>query len=160
MGPPQSLFDEIRRLHGHYCPMSTLGGRLGFAARARLSASGALCAEYFIATCAADGVSVATGCDLADGSLRVTNRGRHALWLTDQSGRGVFAELSDRTLATAGEYRALDQALERDRDNLDSEELARRLAEKEQFLNNLLQRLRQLPDDELIDFDECLPADL
>ena len=158
--PPLTLFDEIRRIHGHYCPMSTLGGRLGFAAKARQTSDAPLRAAYFIATCAVDGIRTATGCELSDGALQVSDRGRHALWLTTADGRGVFAELRESTLSLAGGYRTLDLALERDRPTLAAAELAQRSAEKDAFLDQLLQQLRQLPDDELMRFDDCLPAAL
>lgn len=158
--PPLSLFDEIRRIHGHFCPMSTLGGRLGYAAKARLNSGAPVQAEYFIATCAADGIRVATGCEPANGSFQVSDRDRHALWLTDAAGNGVLAELRDETLTLAGGYRTLDLALERDRPTLSATELIQRSAEKDAFLHQLLQQLRQLPDDELMRFGDCLPATL
>jgi len=158
--PPPELFEEIRRRHGHYCPMSTLGGRLGFAARQRLAPAGELTAVYFSATCAIDGIRVSTGCDPANGTLRVTERNRHALWLATTDGRGVLVELLPAALERAGEYRTLDLALESERAHLSPDLLARRLGEKENFLRALLQQLRSLPDDELLALDDRLPASL
>lgn len=155
--PPAELFSEIRRIHDHYCPMSTLGGRLGFAAWSRLKRRDGLRGVYYIATCAVDGISVATGCDPAAGSLQIEERGLHALWLSGAAGDGVCVRLRPATLTLAGGYRELDLALERDRAGLTPEELAQRSAEKEAFLDDLLLRLRQLPDEELLEFDECPP---
>lgn len=95
------LFLRIRARHGHYCAMSTLGGRLGTAA---LAALGRECAElsaiYFIETCAADGIAEATGC-----ATEVRNEGRHRLELLTVDGRGVAAELTPAALEEAARCR-------------------------------------------------------
>ena len=96
------LFLRIRTRHGHYCAMSTLGGRLGEAALAALGAgSGDLTATYLIETCATDGIAVATGCRAEDGRLLVRNQGRHRLELRGGAGRGVAAELTAAALQLA-----------------------------------------------------------
>ena len=140
--------------------MSTLGGRLGFAAGERLAGQKPLSATYFIATCAVDGISVMTGCNKPDGSLRVVARDRHALWLEDQEGRGIFAELSSNALQLAAVYRALDQALQQEEAALSPDELQQRRIARTQAFEELLQKLRTLPDDQLLDFATALPADL
>ena len=95
------LFSRIRARHGHYCAMSTLGGRLGVAA---LAALGKECAElsaaYLIDTCAADGIAEATGC-----ATEVRNEGRHRLELRTVDGRGVVAELIPAALEEAARCR-------------------------------------------------------
>ena len=154
--PPLQLFAEIYEIHGHRCPMSTLGGRLGFAARERLAGCAPLTATYYIATCAADGISVMTGCQKTDHSLRIVSQDRHALWLQDADGRGVFAELSNQALQLAGEYRTLDQEEAR----RSAEEQQQRQTRKELFLEKLLQKFWTQPDDELMSFATILPADL
>lgn len=158
--PPDQLFAEIYRIHGHRCPMSTLGGRLGFAAQERLGGEQPSAATYYIATCAADGISVMTGCNKADGSLRVVAQDRHALWLEGHDGRGIFAELSGNAMELAGDYRALDQALQQEEAGLSPEELQRRRAAKSQAFEDLLQKFWTLPDEELMNFATELPADL
>jgi formylmethanofuran dehydrogenase subunit E len=148
--PPPELFAEIWRCHGHRCPMSTLGGRLGWAARRRLPA-GDLYGVYCIDTCALDGIRCATGCGEADGTLAVRAEGRHLLRLVErESGAGIVVELRPETLAMAAEYRHLDDALERDRAGLAPEELQRRLREKETFLDGLIGKLCSLADDRLL----------
>lgn len=158
--PPRQLFEEIYRIHGHRCPMSTLGGRLGFAAREELAGREPLAATYYIATCAADGISVMTGCNKADHSLRVIAQERHALWLQDSDGRGLFAELSSQALQLAGAYRALDQALQKEEAYRTKEEKQEQERARELFLDALLQKLWTLPDADLMDFATALPADL
>lgn len=152
--PPFELFAEIYRRHGHRCPMSTLGGRLGFAARRRLPAAlaaGELHAVYHIDTCAVEGIRCATGCGESEETLEVRPEGAHRLTLVERgTGRGVEAVLRSETLALAGTYRQMDEALERERASLEPEELARRQQKQEAFLDGLLERLRTLPDEELL----------
>ncbi len=158
--PPLSLFDEIRRVHGHYCPMSTLGGRMGFAARRRL-APGRLQARYLLRTCAVEGVAVATGCREEDGTLEVREGGRHALIATEiASGCRLEVALRRETLDLAWDYRRLDEALEREREGLPAAELERRSREKDRFLADLLQRLRTLPEADLFVIREFRDEDL
>jgi formylmethanofuran dehydrogenase subunit E len=91
------LFLRIRARHGHYCPMSTLGGRLGVAALELLGEGvGALVATYHIDTCAADGIAEATGC-----LPKVKAEGRHRLELRAGEGCGVAAELTAAALERA-----------------------------------------------------------
>jgi formylmethanofuran dehydrogenase subunit E len=95
------LFLQIGARHGHYCAMSTLGGRLGTAALAALGVEAEeLTATYFIDTCAADGIAVATGCVPA-----VKAEGRHRLELRSADGRGVAAELTAAALERAAACR-------------------------------------------------------
>jgi formylmethanofuran dehydrogenase subunit E len=158
--PPHQLFAEIYRIHGHRCPMSTLGGRLGFAARQKFTGRLPLRATYFIDTCAADGISVMTGCSKAAGTLRIVVREQHALWLQDDAGCGLFAELSPQALQLAGTYRTLDLAFQKDEVCLAKAERQQRLTAKEHLLEELLQKLWILPDEELMSFATALPADL
>ena len=158
--PSDALFVEIYRIHGHRCPMSTLGGRLGFAARQRLAGQEPWTATYYIATCAADGISVMTGCEKSDHSLRIVALERHALWLQGHDGHGVFAELSDKALQLAGDYRILDQSLQKEEARLPPDELRQRQEAKMQAFEELLHKLRTLADDELMTFATELPADL
>lgn len=151
--PPFEIFAEIYRRHGHRCPMSTLGGRLGWAARRRLPEvpEAELHAVYRIDTCAVEGIRCTTGCEEASGTLEVRSKGEHRLTLVERrSGRGVEAVLRPEALSRAGEYRRLDEALERERPGLDPAGLDRRLREKEVFLDALLEDLRTLPDEELL----------
>jgi formylmethanofuran dehydrogenase subunit E len=100
------LFLRIRARHGHYCPMSTLGGRLGMAALQALGeGTGEMTATYFIDTCAADGVAMATGCLQEEGRLTVRNEGCHRLELCAADGRGVAAELTATALEQAAACR-------------------------------------------------------
>jgi len=103
------LFQRIRARHGHYCPMSTLGGRLGEAALQALGGTSTeLSACYHMDTCAVDGIAVATGCLPENGRLIVRESGQHCLDLYEAaSGNGVRAELTASALAQAAACRRL-----------------------------------------------------
>jgi len=155
--PPAELFSEIYRRHGHRCPMSTLGGRIGWAARQRCPdlRSPGLRGIYFHATCAVDGIAVATGLSLATDTLSVRDAGRHTLALRDRS-RGWELELSLRpeALTVAGRYRRLDAELERRGGALDAAERQALEAEKERVLQEVLEELWSLPEEALLKIGE------
>ena len=133
--------------------MSTLGGRLGRAAAAHVDSLRRR-AVYHIDTCALDGIRVATGCH----EIRVVDEGRHVLDLVDdRNGRGVRVALRPEALAIAGEYRRLDDALDRDRAGLDPTTLAARQSEVNQVLDKVLEQLWTLPDEALL---EIAPTEL
>ncbi|ALC17720.1 formylmethanofuran dehydrogenase subunit E [Desulfuromonas soudanensis] len=151
---PPELFEEIYRRHGHRCPMSTLGGRLGYAVFRHLAADPDedLLAIYHTRTCALDGIGVATGCTLAAGNLLVREEGRHALTLVRrQDGGGVEATLSAEALAIAGEYRKVSEVLERERPGLSGEELREREGRREAILEGVLVRLRGEDEENLLE---------
>lgn len=147
MAIDREFFAAIYALHGHRCPMSTLGGRLGRAAAAHVDSLRRQ-AVYHIDTCALDGIRVATGCH----EIRVLNEGRHLLDLVDaEGGRGVRVSLRPEALAIAGEYRRLDDALDRDRAALNPTALAARQAEVARVLDKILEQLWTLPDEALLE---------
>jgi len=151
--PPAEWFNEIYRRHGHRCPMSTLGGRLGWAAMQRCAEphSSGLRGIFFHATCAVDGIAVATGLSVATGTLSVRDVGRHTLVLRDRS-RDWELELSLRpeALAIAGRYRRLDAELERRAGELSAAEQRQLEEERAQVLQEVLEELWTLPDSALL----------
>lgn len=153
MSIEREFFEAIYARHGHRCPMSTLGGRLGRAAAAHVDSLRRR-AVYHIDTCALDGIRVATGCH----EIRVLDEGRHVLDLVDdRNGRGVRVALRPEALTIAGEYRRLDDLLDRDRATLDAVTLAARQAELARVLDRVLEQLWALPDEVLL---EIAPTEL
>jgi len=147
MPAPRELFDEIYARHGHRCPMSTLGGRLGYAAATRVGAAERR-AIYYANTCALDGIRVATGID----NPRVVEQGRHVLVLVDPAaGRGVQVSLCPAALDIAWEYRRVSEAFDRERVGLDPAALSERQNEVERVLDDVLLRLWTLPDEDLLE---------
>ena len=132
------MFARIYARHGHRCPMSTLGGRLGLAAVKMLGENPAgLQAIYSNRTCALDGIAEATGCCEEEGTLVVQNDGRHALVLKSVAA-SVEVELTAEALTMAGRYRSLCSRLEHGWDGLDAQEQLRRRAEMDAMLDELL----------------------
>jgi formylmethanofuran dehydrogenase subunit E len=144
------IFERIYARHGHRCPMSTLGGRLGLVAvEAAGGYSDDLRLSYGNRTCALDGIAETTGCTEEDGTLVVNNNGRHALQMTTSEG-SVELELSDEAMALAGRYRALCNRLEKNWDTFDEDEQVRRRAEMDAMLDEILPQLWHIDDDLLI----------
>jgi len=130
--------------------MSTLGGRLALAAMKLLGDSaGELHAVYCNRTCATDGITETTGCSEENGRLVVKSDGRHALTLT-RSQAVVEVELTAKALAMAGRYRSLCNRLESGWDELAVDEQARRRAEMDALLDELLPQLWQADDSQLV----------
>jgi len=151
---PFALFEEIYRVHGHRCPMSTLGGRIGYAARRHLSASavGDLLGIYHARTCAVDGIVLAAGGLKRDESLFVREEGRHLLLLADNEARnGVRVSLRQETLDLAGEFRLRASAIEKSMESAPESERAALAAERERALDRLLETLWTAPDDDLLE---------
>ena len=147
---PPEIFARIYARHGHRCPMSTLGGRLGMAAMKLFGAGeGELKAVYSNRTCALDGISETTGCSEEAGNLTVKNDGRHSLQL--QTSEAVIeVELTELAMEMAGRYRMLCNRLEQGWESLDEDEKARRQVEMEAMLDELLPQFWLMPDEELV----------
>lgn len=102
--PHKQFYADLADRHGHYCPMSTLGLRIGWAARRRLQGS-AHQAIYLARTCAVDGIRLA----LKDSELQVEERGNHQLRVADREARWLIG-LRPETLQRAASYRNLENA--------------------------------------------------
>jgi len=119
--PPHQLFVELAERHGHYCPMSTLGLRVGWAALRRLRGE-IQSATYYEKTCARDGIRLALNLE----SLDVEAQDKHLLRFSD-GGNHWLIELLPKTLELAASYRLLtsddgrDSLLERLRSADESE---------------------------------------
>jgi len=130
--------------------MSTLGGRLGMAALKWLGAGeGELKAVYSSRTCALDGIAETTGCAEEAGTLTVKGNSRHALLLKRDKGT-IEVELTAKALEMAGRYRALCNRLEKGWDTLEEDEQARRRAEMDAMLDELLPQFWQMADEKLV----------
>jgi len=157
MPVPLSLFDEIYQAHGHRCPMSTLGGRLGYAARASFPEKDVLTLMvlYYARTCAVDGIRMAIS-GLEEGeNLFVDDRGEHRLLVFPKgSYRGIEVCLREETLERAAEFRRLCADIDRRLNSLSEEEREALVLEREGALDVFLDVLRTLPDGELLRINE------
>jgi len=150
------FFEALALLHGHRCPMSIFGARLGLAARAALSAAPGqrLAARYLHQTCALDGIQLATRCTLGNGNLRVDPRGEHRLLLWVEGGAvGVEARLTAAALEQGRSYGSLrDRAAA-----LPDGAPARR--ELEETMAQLLRSLEAAPEAELVAVHAGIPVE-
>jgi len=145
------IFTRIYERHGHRCPMSTLGGRLGLAVQSILPVSGdELRAVYHSRTCALDGIALITGCSEENGTMTVTTEGRHVLEVFSADGRVAELSLTDTAMQIAGDYRRLSVELEAGWDQLGDEERAARDDRRQATLDAILPGLWQAPDADLI----------
>lgn len=108
------LYEVLERLHGHRCPMSILGARMGLAARAllqkRVGFGVRFTARYFHRTCALDGIQLATGCTLGNRNIWVEPEGDHRLTLgVEDRPEAVTVRLTERALERGTQYSKLRQ---------------------------------------------------
>ncbi len=98
------LYLQLAQQHGHYCPMSTLGLRLGLEAVRFVDNQGwSLC--YLARTCAVDGLSLALG---QTNALEVVSRGQHSLICRSATGRELSFSLTAEALRLAKQYQYLN----------------------------------------------------
>ena len=152
MVQPPEVFQRIYQQHGHRCPMSTLGGRLGLAALSALDVEPGsdMTAVFENDTCAVDGIELTIGCLQSTGALRVEDTGSHALTVRTENGMSVRVTISESALATAWEYRTVDEQFNAGRGTLDAEELKVLHEKKETVLQNVLAKFWSLPDEKLL----------
>ena len=105
------LYSQLAERHGHYCPMSTLGLRLGIEVVRRLtdveSTDWRFC--YQARTCAADGIVMALEQSPLPSALQVEQLGQHLLLCTSVDGGELSLSLSANAMRLAAQYRELDE---------------------------------------------------
>ena len=145
------IFASIYERHGHRCPMSTLGGRLGLAVMALTQLQqDSLIAIYHARTCALDGIALTIGCSEEHGNMTVTTEGRHVLEVFDAAGLVAELSLTEAAMQIAGDYRRLSIELEEGWDHLDDDAQAERNQRRQTALDAILPGLWQAPDADLI----------
>ena len=101
-------FDALYAFHGHRCPMSTMGARMGMAAMEALGLTKAdqfiVEARCFARNCALDGVQFTTGCTLGNGNISFEDAGKTLLALRRRDGsREVSVSMSAAAAARFAE---------------------------------------------------------
>jgi formylmethanofuran dehydrogenase subunit E len=116
--PPSAgdFFTFLARFHGHRCPMSIMGARMGLAARAvvgyhREDGGGDVRAIYHHKTCAVDGVMAALGTTLGNNNLQLLPEGEHLLEARNlATGVAVKVELAPQALELGRRYSTLKRS--------------------------------------------------
>lgn len=152
MTQPPEIFQRIYQQHGHRCPMSTLGGRMGLAAMrlSEVEAEENLTVVFEHGTCAVDGIEVTTGCSRSTGSLLVEDSGRHSLIIRSGERQSIRISLNKFALATAWEYRTANEAFNTAKGAVTGDELTVLHEQKETVLQTVLEQFWTLPDEMLL----------
>lgn len=141
----RSLYDDLARLHGHRCPMSILGARLGAAALDAVAEGGRLQARFHHQTCALDGIQVTTHCTAGNGNLQARPQGQHRLLLWREGATaGVEASLTPGALERGKAYARLREEAA----SLPAGSEERKALEVR--MENLLHALEAAPEAELV----------
>jgi formylmethanofuran dehydrogenase subunit E len=135
---PADFYEFLLRLHGHRCPMSIMGARLGLAARARVGVHGIdgdVSATYMHQTCALDGIMAALGTTPGNNNIAIDPKGLHCLEAINKNlGVRVRVVLSEEPLALGRRYGEL-----------------RRAATGKNEQEELLKTLETMPDNEAVE---------
>ena len=143
--PEPEMCAFLERFHGHTCPGSLMGLRLGLAAKEALNAKGKITAKTFLHACPVDGIQVATGTTLGNKSFNLEDRGEMYLILTDStSGKQVETRLTEKAMTKGKSFRDLS---EKSRD-LAAGSPERLSLEKE--IEAVLDWFRTAPDNEVV----------
>lgn len=106
--PDAEMCDFLERFHGHTCPGSLMGLRLGLAAKDALNAQGRIHAKTFLLACPVDGIQVATGATYGNKAITVDDQKELYLILTDtKSGKKVEARLTEEAMGKGQGFREL-----------------------------------------------------
>lgn len=152
--------------HGHLCPMSVLGARMGLLALRKLGVKRAtgtkLTGVVYNDLCTVDGFQVVTGCTTGKRTLAIRNHGMLSAELFDlYNNRGVHVSLKipqkapssdvvERTL----EYGAKRQKFVKESSNYSEKERAQALDELTDEVNEIVSSLETLTDEELFNVRE------
>jgi formylmethanofuran dehydrogenase subunit E len=106
--PDKEMCAFLEKFHGHTCPGSLMGLRLGLAAKEALHAEGKIEAKTFLLACSVDGIQVGAGTTYGNKALTVDDKKEMYLILTDtKSGREVEARLTNEAVEKGKGFREL-----------------------------------------------------
>jgi len=143
--PNAEMCAFLEKFHGHICPGSLMGLRLGLAAKEALNAQGRIEAKTFLLACHVDGIQVGAGTTYGNRALTVEDRNELYLILTDvKSGKKVEARLTEEAMEEGKGFRELS-AKYRSLEAGSPEQLA---VKKE--IDDILNWYRTAPDSEVV----------
>lgn len=104
--PDAEMSAFLHKFHGHTCPGSLMGLRLGLAAKEALNAQGKITARTFPHACPVDGIQVATGATYGNRAITLEEGNGMYLILTDtKTGKRVEATLTQEAMEKGGGFR-------------------------------------------------------
>jgi len=148
-------FERLYEFHGHRCPMSTMGARLGIAAMSALGATKAdqfrVRGVYRSRNCALDGIQFVTGCTLGNGNLDVEDAGMAAFSLVwREGGGGATATVSGEALARFSEHKRKKAEYERDKAQAGPDREKEMEDGLKREFDALVEWVQETPDDKLL----------
>jgi formylmethanofuran dehydrogenase subunit E len=150
-------FKGLYIFHGHRCPMSTMGARLGAAAMAALGATKAdqfrIEAVFHSKNCALDGIQFVTGCTLGNGNLAYDETGKASLALKKRDGsRAITVSASDTALKRLSGHKELKARLLEEKEVSGLPRAMEIDREISKDFDALVQWVQDAPEDELLAF--------
>lgn len=114
-------FDGLYAFHGHRCPMSTMGARLGAAAMSELGVTKSdqfsIQGHYEARNCALDGLQFVTGCTLGNGNIEFADMGKASFTLSRRDGtKSVTVSASQAALERFSAHKNLRAELTEERE--------------------------------------------
>ncbi len=135
----------LEKLHGHTCPGSLMGLRLGLAAKEALNAQGRVEAKTFMLACSVDGIQVGAETTYGNKALTVEDRNEMYLILTDtKTGKKVEVRLTKEAMEKGKGFKELS-ARSRSLEAGSPEQLA---VQKE--VDDILNWYRTAPDEKVV----------
>jgi formylmethanofuran dehydrogenase subunit E len=107
-------FSEVTKFHGHVCPGSALGYRVGEIAIQKLISPRAIDEELLAVvendSCSVDAIQVVTGCTMGKGNLIFKDHGKQAYtFMNRKTGEAVRISLKDSVDSVDPEFAAVRQ---------------------------------------------------
>ena len=143
--PKAEMCSFLEKFHGHTCPGSLMGLRLGLAAKEALNAKGRIEAKTFVLACSVDGIQVGVGTTIGNKTLTVEDKKEISLILTDTgTGKQVEARLTEEAMEKGKGFKELS-AKARSLEAGSPEQLA---VQKE--IDGILDWYRTSPDEKVV----------
>lgn len=134
----EDFWAKLAWIHGHRCPMSIMGARLGHAASLRVGRHGKgvdVTALFMNRNCALDGIMATLGTTPGNQNLKVDPRGLNMLEAAnDETGARVRVTLTEEALSLGKRYAEL-----------------RKSGGGEVEREEILQKLQSLPETEVVE---------
>jgi formylmethanofuran dehydrogenase subunit E len=143
--PDAKMCAFMGKFHGHTCPGSLMGLRLGLAAKEALNAQGRIEAKTFIHACPVDGIQVATGATYGNRAITVEDGNKMVLILTDtKTGKQVEDTLTQEAMERGKGFRELSSKSR----SLKAGSLEQLAVKKE--IDDILNWYRTAPDEKVV----------